>query len=210
APPASTSEMSPSIANRTSAPTPRGGTGGGGTAAGPPPNLADDATCEPAGRAGISWHAASSAATASTVPNPVPRVYPPRAPLCAVVVSACSTGAGDNGGSFDAISATTPATSAQAGLVPSTVQYMPSRPWAGTFTPGAATFTDRLLLEKPAALPWESSAPTLSTPGYSAGKETGASWRWSSWPELPDDAISTAPCAAAYCSPARPAPLGAE
>ena len=36
---------------------------------------------------------------------------------------------------------------AQAGLVPVTTQYLPSRPCAGTDDPGAATWTDRLLLE---------------------------------------------------------------
>ena len=63
------------------------------------------------------------------------------------------------------IRAATPATSAQAGLVPLTNQYCPSRPCAGTDTPGAATWTERLSLEKPATAPLESTAPTLITPG---------------------------------------------
>src|SRR5262249_13191607 len=104
---------------------------------------------------------------------------------------------GDSWGYADTISAATPATSAHAGLVPSTVQYVSSRPSAGTCTPGAATLTDRLLLEKPAGLPSWPSAPTLNTPGHSAGKETGAqpgARGWWLWPELPEDAISPARC----------------
>ena len=91
-----------------------------------------------------------------------------------MVVSASVTSAGEIPGYLDLISAATPATSAHAGLVPSTVQYRPSLPCAGTRTPGAATWTERLLLEKPAAEPSLVSAPTLSTPGYSAGNDTGA------------------------------------
>ena len=51
-------------------------------------------------------------------------------------------------GYFALISATTPAVRAQAGLVPLTYQYRPSRPCAGTLSPGAATWTDRFSLEK--------------------------------------------------------------
>ena len=104
------------------------------------------------------------------------------------------TWAGVITGYLDSISAATPATSAHAGLVPSTVQYRPSRPCAGTACPGAATLTERLLLEKLAAVPLRYSAPTPMTPGYSAGKDTGAnpgSRRASSRPELPDEATST-------------------
>jgi hypothetical protein len=109
------------------------------------------------------------------------------------------------------MSAATPATRAQAGLVPLTSQYAPSLPWAGTSTPGAATCTDRLLLEKPATAPSALTAATLSTPGYSAGKETGAKLECGerSWPELPDEATSTTPRDSAYCKAARTALLGA-
>ena len=82
-----------------------------------------------------------------------------------VEVSALATRLGARSGYFDLIRAATPATSAQAGLVPLTHQYCPSRPWAGTDTPGAATWTDRLSLEKPATVPAMSTAPTLITPG---------------------------------------------
>ena len=61
--------------------------------------------------------------------------------------------------------AATPAVSAHAGLVPLTSQYCPSLPCAGTLTPGAATSTDRLSLEKLAAVPASVTAPTPSTPG---------------------------------------------
>jgi hypothetical protein len=63
------------------------------------------------------------------------------------------------------IRAATPATRAQAGLVPVTSQYWPSRPCAEMFTPGAATSTDRLLLENPATWPVELTAATPMTPG---------------------------------------------
>ncbi len=76
-----------------------------------------------------------------------------------------TTRAGARAGYFALISAATPAVSAHAGLVPLTSQYCPSRPWAGTFTPGAATWTDRLSLEKPAATPLRLIAATPSTPG---------------------------------------------
>ncbi len=49
---------------------------------------------------------------------------------------------------LDLMSAATPAVSAQAGLVPLTTQYLLPLPCAGTFTPGAATCTDRFSLEK--------------------------------------------------------------
>ena len=82
-----------------------------------------------------------------------------------VEVSALATRSGARCGYFDLIRAATPATSAQAGLVPLTSQYSPSRPWAGTVTPGAATWTERLALENPATLPLGETAPTLITPG---------------------------------------------
>ncbi len=78
---------------------------------------------------------------------------------------ACTTWAGASPGYLALISAATPAVSAQAGLVPLTSQYWPSRPWAGTLTPGAATWTERLSLEKPAADPVRDTAATPSTPG---------------------------------------------
>src|SRR2546430_1828410 len=70
-----------------------------------------------------------------------------------VEVSALATGSGAGGGSFDLVGAATPATGARGGRVPLTSQYSPSRPWAGTDTPGAATLTERLSLEKPATTP---------------------------------------------------------
>jgi len=53
----------------------------------------------------------------------------------------------------------------QAGLVPVTSQYWPSRPWAEMLTPGAATSTERLSLEKPATWPPLLTAATPITPG---------------------------------------------
>ena len=78
---------------------------------------------------------------------------------------ACTTRAGARPGYLALIRVATPAVSAQAGLVPLTSQYCPSRPWAGTLTPGAATWTDRLSLEKRAADPLWLTAATPSTPG---------------------------------------------
>ena len=49
--------------------------------------------------------------------------------------------------------------------MPLTSQYSPSRPWASTATPGAATWTERLSLENPATAPLGLTAPTLITPG---------------------------------------------
>jgi len=82
-----------------------------------------------------------------------------------VEVSARATRSGASRGYFDLIRAATPATSAQAGLVPLTSQYWPSLPSAGTFTPGAAIWTDRLSLENEAGLPDRPTAATPSTPG---------------------------------------------
>ena len=80
-------------------------------------------------------------------------------------VIARTTSAGARPGYLALISAATPAVSAQAGLVPLTSQYCPSRPCAGTLTPGAATWTERLSLEKPAGAPLRDTAATPSTPG---------------------------------------------
>jgi hypothetical protein len=99
------------------------------------------------------------------MPKPTWLSYPPAGRPVVVEISACATRCGDRCGYLDLMSAATPATSAQAGLVPLTYQYPPSLPWAGTSTPGAATWTDKLSLEKPATLPLEFTAPTLITPG---------------------------------------------
>ena len=82
-----------------------------------------------------------------------------------LLVIARRTCAAVSRGSADLIRAATPATSAQAGLVPLTSQYCPSLPWAGTDTPGAATLTERLSLEKRATAPLAATALTLITPG---------------------------------------------
>jgi subtilisin family serine protease len=80
-------------------------------------------------------------------------------------VMACTTRAGARRGYLALIRAATPAVSAHAGLVPLTSQYCPSRPWAGTLTPGAATWTERLSLENLAGDPLRDTAATPSTPG---------------------------------------------
>src|SRR6185437_2731656 len=149
-----------------------------------------------AGRAPASRPALVRAAAASTMPNPTWLSYPSAGRSVVVEVSALATRSGASRGYFALIRAATPATSAQAGLVPLTSQYPPSRPCAGTFTPGAATWTDRLSLENLATAPVSLTAPTLSTPGYSAGKDTGAKRPafWASFcPELPEEATSTTP-----------------
>ena len=115
-----------------------------------------------------------------------------------MVVSASVTTAGGIPRYSDLMSAATPATSAQAGLVPSTEKYWPLLPCAGIFLPGAATLTDRLPLENEVGSPVLVTAPTLITPGYSAGKDTGAmrlerECRVSLSPELPADATRTTP-----------------
>ena len=110
------------------------------------------------------------------------------------------------------IRAAAPATSAHAGLVPLTNQYCPSRPCAGTRTPGAASWTDRLSLEKPATAPLELTAATLITPGYSAGKESGAmppAPASDGPPEFPAEAITTTPCALAFSNAALTVALAA-
>src|SRR6185437_6492853 len=118
-----------------------------------------------AGRAPASRPALVRAAAASTMPNPTWLSYPSAGRSVVVDLSTLATRSGASRGYFDLIRAATPATSAQAGLVPLTDQYWPSRPWAGTRTPGAATWTDRLSLETPATAPATFTAPTLITPG---------------------------------------------
>src|ERR1700755_2950516 len=107
------------------------------------------------GRTPASRPALVSAAAASTMPNPT----------WLTGAAAELPGAGTGREYFDLIRAAAPATSAQAGLVPLTSQYCPSLPWAGTDTPGAATLTERLSLEKLATVPLAETALTLITPG---------------------------------------------
>ena len=113
----------------------------------------------------VSLPAVVSATAASSVPKPTRSSYPGFGWFCALIVMARMTRAGARCGYTDLISAATPAVSAQAGLVPLTSQYWPSLPCAGTFTPGAAIWTDRLSLENGAGPPDRSTAATPSTPG---------------------------------------------
>src|SRR6516164_673004 len=144
---------------------PRGVTGTAGMAAVPPPNWAVAARPCPVPRYRASRPAILSAAAASTVPYPTSWSYPPCGLFEVLAVIACATRDGASVGCTDLISAATPAVNAQAGLVPLTSQYWPSLPCAGTRTPGAATWTERLSLENPAGMPSCATAPTPSTPG---------------------------------------------
>src|SRR5580704_6703189 len=158
----STSEVSASIENKTSRPEPRGWTGAADCT---PWYLTVALMLVAAGRTPASRPALVRAAAASTMPNPTWLSYPSAGRSLVVEVSARATRSGVSRGYFDLIRAATPATSAQAGLVPLTSQYCPSRPWAGTDTPGAATLTDRFSLEKGATSPLALTALTLITPG---------------------------------------------
>src|SRR5260370_36009432 len=104
--------------------------------------------------------------------------------------------AGARSGYLDLISAATPAVSAHAGLAPLTSQYWLSLPCAGTSTPGAATWTDRVSLEKASALPALFTAASPGTPGLSSGKAycAGALARASAAsPVLSRQALTTTP-----------------
>jgi len=68
---ATATDTSASAMNTVRSPSPRGATGAAGTAAGPPPKCASSGTCDPWGRSFISFPALTSAASASTMPNPV-------------------------------------------------------------------------------------------------------------------------------------------
>src|SRR6266571_5825435 len=148
---------------------PRGGTGNAGTPSSPWPKSPDAAAFParvcPAGSCFAICPASVSAAAASTVPKPTWSSYPPFGGFALDPVIALLTCAAVSFGYLALISAATPAVSAQAGLVPLTTQYLLPLPWAGTFTPGAATWTDRFSLEKYAGLPDCVTAATPITPG---------------------------------------------
>ena len=71
-----------------------------------------------AGLSRASRPAARSAAAASTSPNPVAVLYPAAGRRAAELIIACSTWAGESPGYADRIRVATPATKADAGLVP--------------------------------------------------------------------------------------------
>src|ERR1700734_1731557 len=133
----------------------------------PPPKWPAGAKADVGGGSVAIRPAAVRAAAAFTSPNPTLSLYPPGGRLAGVVllVIASMTWESVSCGYLSLTSATTPAVSAHAGLVPVTIQYLPSRPWAGTAEPGAATWTDRLSLEKLASWPPWASAATARTPG---------------------------------------------